>query len=86
LIDEALSSVKLNTISKPVDLDILDKKIRSLEIELEAKKTEMGTGTKKEVPVPEKDNLDKLRQEIASKKEEYTRLESTWKKEKDLIN
>ncbi len=86
LIDEALSSVKLKTISKPVDLDILDKKIRSLEIELEAKKGEIGTGTKKEVPVPEEVKLDKLRQEIASKKEEYTRLESTWRKEKDLIN
>ncbi|MDD3302955.1 MAG: AAA family ATPase [Candidatus Gracilibacteria bacterium] len=76
LIDEALSSVKLKTISKPVDLDILDKKIRSLEIELEAKKGEKN---------PNKENLNQLKQEIASKKEEYTRLESTWKKEKDLI-
>jgi ATP-dependent Clp protease ATP-binding subunit ClpB len=40
LIDEALSSVKLKTISKPVELDILEKKIRNLEIELEAKKVE----------------------------------------------
>lgn len=76
LIDEALSSVKLKTISKPVDLDILDKKIRSLEIELEAKKWEKNSN---------KENLEKLKKEIASKKEEYTRLESTWKKEKDLI-
>jgi hypothetical protein len=30
----------LKTISKPVELDILDKKIRNLEIELEAKKAE----------------------------------------------
>ncbi len=88
LIDEALSSVKLKTISKPVDLDILDKKIRSLEIELEAKKGENPPA----VGIPlikggiKGDNLDKLRQEIASKKEEYTRLESTWRKEKDLIN
>jgi len=40
LIDEALSSVKLKTISKPVELDILEKKIKNLEIELEAKKAE----------------------------------------------
>ncbi len=77
LIDEALSSVKMKTISKPVDLDILDKKIRSLEIELEAKKNEKNTS---------KDDLEKLKLDIASKKEEYTRLESTWRKEKDLIN
>ncbi|NDK07691.1 AAA domain-containing protein [Candidatus Gracilibacteria bacterium] len=83
LIDEALSSVKLKTISKPVDLDILDKKIRSLEIELEAKKAEINPGVK---GTPGLERLEKLKQEIASKKEEYTRLESTWRKEKDLIN
>jgi hypothetical protein len=65
----------------------LDKKIRSLEIELEAKKGELKeSGLKFKSPDSVKDNLDKLKQEIASKKEEYTRLESTWRKEKDLIN
>lgn len=84
LIDEALSSVKMKTISKPVDLDILDKKIRSLEIELEAKKSERNPGVKKETPGLE--NLEKLKLDIASKKEDYTKLESTWRKEKDLIS
>jgi ATP-dependent Clp protease ATP-binding subunit ClpB len=74
LIDEALSSVKLKTISKPVELDILDKKIRNLEIELEAKKAEENNK-----------DLEKLSHEIASKKEEYRSLEMSWKKEKDLI-
>ncbi len=75
LIDEALSSVKLKTISKPVELDILEKKIRNLEIELEAKKVEWN----------KKEDLEKLSHEIASKKEEYKSLEISWKKEKDLI-
>lgn len=75
LIDEALSSVKLKTISKPVELDILEKKIRNLEIELEAKKVEWN----------KKEELEKLSHEIASKKEEYKLLEISWKKEKDLI-
>jgi len=75
LIDEALSSVKIKTISKPVELDILDKKIRTLEIELEAKKQE-----KKE------SELEWLKKEIASKKEEYSALEQSWKKERDLID
>jgi ATP-dependent Clp protease ATP-binding subunit ClpB len=74
LIDEALSSVKLKTISKPVELDILDKKIRNLEIELEAKKAEENNK-----------DLEKLSHEIASKKEEYRSFEVSWKKEKDLI-
>ena len=81
LIDEALSSVKIKTISKPVELDILDKKIRSLEIELEAKKSEVKSWIKKE-----SSDLEKISHEIASKKEEYLTLENSWKKEKDLIN
>jgi ATP-dependent Clp protease ATP-binding subunit ClpB len=40
LMDEAMSSVKLKSISKPVELDILEKQIRTLQIELEAKKSE----------------------------------------------
>lgn len=96
LIDEALSSVKLKTISKPVELDILDKKIRNLEIELEAKKSEntppltppLQEG-KIQNPPPARGELEggleKLSHEIASKKEEYKSLEISWKKEKDLI-
>ncbi len=76
LIDEAMASVKLKTISKPVDLDILEKKIRNLEIELEAKNQEKNTS---------KEVLEKLKHEIASKKEEYKSLELSWKKEKDYI-
>ena len=40
LIDEALSSVKLKTISKPVELDKMEKEIRTLEIEKAALKQE----------------------------------------------
>ena len=76
LIDEALSWVKLSTISKPVELDILEKNIRTLQIEIEAKKAEN---------IPE-DKLFNLKKELASKKEQYSNLESKWKKEKDLID
>ncbi len=97
LIDEALSSVKLKTISKPVELDILEKKIRNLEIELEAKKSEntppltppLQEGKIQNPPPPARGELEggleKLSHEIASKKEEYKSLEISWKKEKDLI-
>jgi ATP-dependent Clp protease ATP-binding subunit ClpB len=74
--DEALSAVKMKSISKPMEVEILEKKLRTLEIELEAKKAEKDT--KKEV-------LEKLEKDIASTKEQVQTLVSAWKKEKDLI-
>ena len=41
LMDEALASVKMNSISKPVELEKLEKELRTLEIELEAKRGEI---------------------------------------------
>jgi ATP-dependent Clp protease ATP-binding subunit ClpA len=38
--DEALSSVKMKSISKPMEVEILEKELRTLEIELAAKKAE----------------------------------------------
>lgn len=76
LIDEALSSVKLKSISKPVELDVIDKQIRSLEIEYEAKKSEKLS----------KDILKQLLKQIESKKEESKIIEINWKKEKEKIN
>jgi len=75
LMDEALSAVKLNSISKPVELDKLEKEIRTMEIELEAKRNE-DTGTEK---------LQELEKSIASKKEEARGLSEAWKKEKDAL-
>ncbi|NUJ98289.1 AAA domain-containing protein [Candidatus Gracilibacteria bacterium] len=75
LIDEALSSVKIASISKPVELDILEKEIRTIQIEIEAKKSESG----------EKERLQELEKKLASKKEQAQVLESAWKKEKTQI-
>ena len=84
LMDEAMSSIKLKSISKPVELDIKEKEIRTLKIELEAKKNEIETGLKSEKAVSEEEIKD-LEKSIASKKEEARVIESGWKKEKDLI-
>lgn len=40
LMDEALASVKMRSSSKPVELEKLEKQLRTLEIELEAKRAE----------------------------------------------
>ncbi len=77
LIDEALASVKISTISKPVELETLEKEIRTINIELEAKKAEKDTP---------KEKISKLEKSLASKEEEARTLESAWKKEKDLID
>ena len=76
LIDEALSSVKMKSISKPMELEILEKELRTLEIELEAKKAEKE----------DKEIINKIEKEIASKKEQVNTINSAWKKEKDLID
>lgn len=75
LIDEALSSVKIASISKPVELDILEKEMRTLQIELEAKKAEKVST----------EQISELEKKIASKKEQAQTLESAWKKEKNQI-
>ena len=76
LIDEALSSVKMKSISKPMKVEILEKELRTLEIELEAKKAEKE----------KKEKLSEIEKNIASKKEQVNSISSAWKKEKDLIN
>ncbi len=77
LIDEALASVKMSSISKPVELETLEKEIRTIKIELEAKKSEKDTP---------KEKIEKLEKELASKQEQAKSLESAWKKEKDIID
>jgi ATP-dependent Clp protease ATP-binding subunit ClpB len=74
--DEALSSVKMKSISKPMEVEILEKELRTLEIELAAKKAEKE----------DKEKLNKIEKEIASKKEQVSSISSAWKKEKDLID
>jgi len=75
--DEAMSSVKLKSISKPVELDILEKEIRTLKIELEAKKSEKNIW---------KDILDSLENQISDKSKESELIEKTWKNEKEILN
>jgi ATP-dependent Clp protease ATP-binding subunit ClpB len=76
LMDEALSSVKMSSISKPMEVEILEKELRTLEIELEAKKAEKS----------ETEKIKDIEKNIASKKEQVNSISSRWKKEKDLID
>jgi ATP-dependent Clp protease ATP-binding subunit ClpB len=66
----------MKSISKPMEVEILEKELRTLEIELEAKKAEKEN----------KEKLNKIEKEIASKKEQVNTINSAWRKEKDLID
>ncbi|MDR1987606.1 MAG: hypothetical protein LBQ24_02315 [Candidatus Peribacteria bacterium] len=96
LMDEAMSSVKLKSISKPVELDVLEKEIRTLKIELEAKKGErMSEDEIKKHQINNKENnvesifitvLKELEEKIKQKEEEAKKVEKAWKDEKDILD
>ncbi len=76
LIDEAASSVKMSSTSKPVALDTLEKEIRSLEIEREAIRAEK---------IQDPKIMEELEKNLSLKQEEFRTKLAKWQKEKDLI-
>lgn len=68
LLDEATSSVKMRSYSRPVELDKVEKEIRSLEIEREAIKDE-----KEKQP-----RLSELESELGDKKKLQGELTAAW--------
>ncbi|GGE06989.1 ATP-dependent chaperone ClpB [Psychroflexus salis] len=75
LMDEAASKLRMEINSKPEELDVLDRKIMQLEIEIEAIKREK-----------DEDKLKMLRSELADLKEERNELNAKWKNEKDVVD
>lgn len=74
LIDEAASKLRMEINSKPEELDVLDRKIMQLEIEIEAIKREK-----------DEDKLKSLGLELANLKEQRNELNAKWKSEKELV-
>jgi ATP-dependent Clp protease ATP-binding subunit ClpB len=74
LIDEAASKLRMEINSKPEELDNLDRKIRQLEIEIEAIKREK-----------DENKLHILYTDLSQYKEERNEIFSKWKYEKDLV-
>jgi ATP-dependent Clp protease ATP-binding subunit ClpB len=75
LMDEAASKLRMEINSKPEELDVLDRKVMQLEIEIEAIKRE-NDDTK----------LKSLRADLADLKEERNTLNARWKNEKDSVD
>lgn len=74
LIDEAAAKLRMEINSKPEELDVLERKIRQIEIELVALKKEKT-----------KDKIQGLQKELATYKEERDNLYSQWKQEKEQV-
>ena len=75
LMDEAAAKLRMEINSKPEELDVLDRKIMQLEIELEAIKREN-----------DKKKMSSIKEELANLKEKRNDINAKWVSEKDVID
>lgn len=81
LIDEAASALKINSTSKPAEIDVLDKKILSLQIEKEALLREQ----KEKSDSSRKMRIEELEKEIANLIESQKKLHAIYEDEKRMM-
>jgi ATP-dependent Clp protease ATP-binding subunit ClpB len=75
LMDEAASKIRMEINSKPEELDVLDRKIMQLEIEIAAIKREK-----------DESKLKVLGMDLANLKDDRNEVFSKWKSEKDVVD
>jgi ATP-dependent Clp protease ATP-binding subunit ClpB len=75
LMDEAASKIRMEINSKPEELDVLDRKIMQLEIEIEAIKREK-----------DESKLKNLGMDLANLKDDRNKVYTKWKSEKDVVD
>jgi ATP-dependent Clp protease ATP-binding subunit ClpB len=75
LMDEAMSSLRLDIESEPLEVEILRKSIQRLEVEQEAKKMDKS----------QEQRLKAISSELADLKEKANELEAKWKAERETI-
>ena len=75
LMDEAASKLRMEINSKPEELDVLDRRIMQLEIEIEAIKREK-----------DETKLKSLRADLANLKEDRSELNAQWQNEKQVVD
>ncbi len=91
LMDEAASKLRMEINSKPEELDVLDRKIMQLEIEIEAIKREIEYSSNsyekdRNVRQNDENKLKSLGMELANLKEERNEIFAKWKSEKDVVD
>ncbi|MHB9111189.1 MAG: ATP-dependent chaperone ClpB [Thermoleophilia bacterium] len=77
LMDEASSRLRIEIDSLPTEIDVVERRIKKLEIEDRA--------LRKEKDKASKERRDKVREELAELKEESNRMKAHWTNEKDSI-
>jgi ATP-dependent Clp protease ATP-binding subunit ClpB len=77
LVDEAAAKLKMESTSKPEELDEIDRKILQLEME--------KLSLQKEVDAASRDRLERLDRELADLKESQSALNAQWQAEKDVL-
>ncbi len=75
LMDEAASKLRMEINSKPEELDVLDRKIMQLEIEIEAIKRE-----------DDQNKLKSLNADLANLKDERNEINAKWQSEKSVVD
>ena len=75
LMDESAAKLRMEINSKPEELDVLDRKIMQLEIEIEAIKREK-----------DEKKLAGLKKDLANLKEERESINAKWKSEKEVVD
>ncbi|PHS64782.1 MAG: ATP-dependent chaperone ClpB [Flavobacterium sp.] len=75
LMDEAAAKIRMEINSKPEELDVLDRKVMQLEIEIEAIKREK-----------DEKKLKTLRYDLENIKEERNSIHAKWKSEKEVVD
>lgn len=78
LVDEAAAKLKMESTSKPEELDEIDRKILQLEME--------RLSLQKESDLASRDRLDRLERELADLKEGQSALNAQWQSEKDILD
>jgi ATP-dependent Clp protease ATP-binding subunit ClpB len=77
LVDEAAAKLKMESTSKPDELDEVDRKILQLEME--------KLSLRKEVDPASRERLERLDRELADLKEEQSALNAQWQAEKEVL-
>ena len=77
LIDEAASRIRLEMDSKPESMDVLDRRLMQLKMEVEALKKDDDDASKK--------RLQELCEQVTSIEAEYTELAAVWEAEKSAL-
>ena len=78
LVDESASKLRIEIDSMPTELDIIERKIRQIEIERQA--------VKKETDLASKERLENIETEIDRLKQSSAEMKVHWEKEKEAIS